>query len=89
MREIKLTEEDIPPSEKILLTMHNLGVIRPKAAKTADELAQILQGTVDNVSDLLNKHEAEGYVKSYTDQGGTRRFFLTGVGIIKVCSSFT
>jgi len=84
-----LTEESISPSEKILLTMHNLGVMRPEVGKTSSELAQILQRTIDDISDALKKHESDGYVKSYTDQSGAKRFYLTTVGIIKVCSSFT
>lgn len=84
-----MTEENISPSERILLTMHNLGVMRQGVAKAASELAQILQKATDDILDALNKHEANGYVKSYTDQEGTRRFYLTVVGIIKVCSSFT
>ncbi len=87
--EIKVAEENVSASEKILLTMHNLGVMRQGVAKAASELAQILQKTTDDVLDALNRHEADGYVKSYTDQEGTRRFYLTAVGIIKVCSSFT
>lgn len=84
-----MTEENIPPGEKILLIMHNLCVIRPEAAKTADEMSQVLQETVDFVLNILNKHEADGYLKSYTDQSGSKRFYLTGAGIIKVCSIFT
>lgn len=84
-----MTEENIPPAEKILLIMHNLCVIRPEVARTADEIAQALHNAVDYVLNVLNKHEAEGYVKSYTDKSGSKRFYLTGPGIIKVCSIFT
>jgi len=84
-----LTEENIPPAEKILLIMHNLCVIRPEVAKTANEIAQTLQKAADYVLSVLNKHEADGYVKSYADQSGSKRFYLTGQGIIKVCSIFT
>lgn len=84
-----MTEENIPPREKILLIMHNLCLIRPEGAKTANEIAQVLQNAADYVLNVLNKHEAEGYVKSYTDQSGSKRFYLTGPGIIKVCSIFT
>jgi len=87
--EVKLTEENVSPSEQILLAMHNLGVMRQGVAKAASELAQLLQRATDEILDALNRHEADGYVKSYTDQEGTRRFYLTAVGIIKVCSSFT
>jgi len=84
-----LAEEGVSPSEQILLTMHNLGVMRQGVAKAASELAQILQRTTDDVLNALNRHEADGYVESFTDEKGTRRFYLTAVGIIKVCSSFT
>ncbi len=79
----------MPFPEKVLLIMHNLSAMRPEFAKTAGELAQILQKAVGNVLTALGKHEAEGYVKSYTDQSGNKRFYLTEVGIIKVSAFFT
>jgi hypothetical protein len=88
-RENRLTEENIPLGEKVLLTMHNLCVIRPEVAKTANEVAQLLQNAKDYVLNTLNKHEVEGYVKSYIDKSGSKRFYLSGVGMIKVCSIFT
>jgi len=79
----------MPFPEKVLLIMHNLSAMRPEFAKTAGELAQALQRAVDIVLAALGKHEAEGYVKSYADQSGNKRFYLTEVGIIKVSALFT
>jgi len=79
----------MPFPEKVLLIMHNLSAMRPEFAKTAGELAQILQETVGNLLIALGKHEAEGYVKSYTDHSGDKHFYLTEVGIIKVSALFT
>lgn len=79
----------MPFPEKVLLIMHNLSAMRPEFGKTAGELAPILQEAVGNILTALGKHEAEGYVKSCTDQSGDKRFYLTEVGIIKVSSFFT
>jgi len=42
-----------------------------------------------NVYEILDRQETYGFVRSYIDPGGVRKYYLTGVGIIKVCSSFT
>ena len=84
-----MSEDNIPSSEKLLLLMHNLCAMRPEAAKTATELANVSRTAVDFVINTLSRHEADGYVRSYWDQGGAKRFYLTEVGIIRVCSFFT
>lgn len=84
-----MNEEDLPPSEKLLLVMHNLCIVKPEIAKTGEEIAKMIRMAVDNVLGILSHHEERGYIKSYTDQMGVRRFYLTGIGILKVCSSFT
>jgi len=84
-----MNEEDLPLSEKLLLTMHNLCIVRPEIAKTGEEIARTIRLTLDNVLGILDNHEANGYVKSFTDQMGAKRFYLTSLGMIKVCSSFT
>lgn len=86
---IYVGEENILISDRLLLTMHNLCAVRPEIARTGDELSRIIHITVDNVLHILNGFEDEGYVKSLHDHQGKKRFYLTGMGILRVCSSFT
>lgn len=89
MRPEKLGEDNnLSASERLLLNMHNLCLVKPKIAKSGDELAKTIQVTRDSVTNILGGLEAEGYVKSF-DEGGTKKFYLTRTGILKVCSVFT
>jgi len=58
-------------------------------AKKPDELAQVLQTNVNEVNQILDRYESEGYTISFIDNEGNRRHYLTGVGIIRACSFFT
>ena len=69
--------------------MHNLGLVKPGIAKTSREIAKTVQEAADNVAKILAEHEAAGYVKSFEDPEGVRRFYLTRAGILKVCSVYT
>jgi len=84
-----LSEKNLPVSERLLLILHNLCATDPSMAKKPDELAQMLQMNTNEVDNLLNRHESEGYAKSFTDNEGNKRYYLTGIGIIKVCTVFT
>lgn len=84
-----MNEEDLPLSEKLLLAMHNLCIVRPEIAKTGEEIAKSVRLASDNVLGILAGYEANGYVTSLIDSMGARRFYLTSLGMIKVCSSFT
>ena len=81
--------ERFPPSEKLLLLMHNTSAMRPEAAKTVNELASISETDFDSVSEIMKTHETNGYVRSYWDNSGAKRFYLSETGIIRVCSLFT
>ena len=84
-----MSENHLSAPEKLLLTMHNLGLVKPEIAKTGGEIAKATQEAVDNVTKILYEHEAAGYVKSFEDANGVRRFYLTSTGILKVCSVYT
>jgi hypothetical protein len=84
-----MDEEKFELPEKLLLLMHNFGIVRPELAKTGSELSQILQINIVDVSPILATHELEGYIKSFIDPTGVKRYYLTGNGILKVCSTFT
>ena len=81
-------ENNLSTSEKLLLTMHNLCVVKPEIAKTSDELANAIQVTIDHIVNVLHGLEENGYVKSFED-AGVKKFYLTSTGILKVCSAFT
>jgi len=84
-----LIEENLPLSERLLLILHNLCAANREMAKKSDDLAQVLHTNVNEVNQILDRHESEGYTMSFTDNEGNRRHYLTGVGIIRVCSLFT
>lgn len=81
--------DEMPLSDRVLLTMHNLCLVRPEIAKTGEEIANVIQLSVDQVFSTLHSQEADGYVKSHVDADGVTKYYLTGSGILKVCSSFS
>jgi hypothetical protein len=86
---IELTEYDLPLSERLLISLHNLCATSGDMAKKSEELAQMLQRSVDEVNQNLDKQISGGYVASFYDNDGNRRFYLTNNGIIRVCSLFS
>jgi len=82
-------EENILISDKLLLALHNLCAVKPEIARTGQELSRIMQIAVENVLGILQTFEKDGYVKSLHDSEGSTKFYLTGMGILRVCSSFT
>lgn len=84
-----MVEDKLSISERLLLIMHNLGLVRPELAKPAPELIANALSTAENIPETFAKHEAEGYIASILDREGNRRYYLTPRGILKVCSSFT
>ena len=81
--------EELPLSEKILQTLHNLCATAPDLARRSEEVAQILQISMDDVEKTLDNYKLEGFVEGFADNEGKRRYYLTGRGIIKVCALFT
>jgi len=86
---IKLSEYEVSLSERLLITLHNLCATSGEMAKKSEDLAQILQTDLNTVDQDLDKHISDGYVADYRDQEGSRRFYLTGKGIIRVSSLFS
>jgi len=84
-----LLREELPISEKILQTLHNLCATAPDLARKSEELAQVLQLDVAEVERILDGYRCEGYVESFADEHGKKWYYLTGRGIIKVCALFT
>jgi len=81
--------EELPLSEKILQTLHNLCATAPDLARKSEELSQILQIDVNEVEKILDNYKSEGFTESFFDNEGKKRYYLTGRGIIKVCALFT
>ncbi|MFW6110644.1 MAG: hypothetical protein ACOC6H_01250 [Thermoproteota archaeon] len=81
--------EDLPTSEKILETLHNLCATAPDLARRSEELAKVMQLDIDEVEQILDNFGSEGHIKSFIDNEGKKRYYLTGKGIIKVCAFFT
>lgn len=86
---MKTLREGLPISEKILQTLHNLCATAPDLARRSEELAQVLQLDLTEVERILDNYGLDGYVESFTDNDGKKRYYLTGSGIIKVCALFT
>jgi len=81
--------EAISMPEKLLLILHNLSATHPDRAKKSYELAQILQIETSEVDGIISKYESEGYAKSYVDNEGKKRYYLTDIGIIRISCLFT
>ena len=73
---------------KVMLTLHNLGVVKEEVAKTPDQLANTLNMNFDDVEGALETLSSESYVGKITREN-SHAYFLTGKGIVTVCSMFT
>ena len=81
--------EELPLSERILQTLHNLCATAPDLARRSEELSQVLQIDLGELERVLDSYKAEGFANSFIDNEGKKRYFLTPSGIIKVCALFT
>jgi len=86
---VEKLREELPLSEKILQTLHNLCATAPDLARKSEELSQVLQIDVNEVERILDNYKSEGFTESFIDNEGKKRYYLTGRGIIKVCALFT
>jgi len=83
-----MLREELPISEKILQTLHNLCATAPDLARRSEELAQVMQLDINEVERILDNYGLEGHLESFTDNEGKKRYYLTGRGIIKVCARY-
>jgi predicted transcriptional regulator len=81
--------EELPFPEKVLQTLHNLCSTAADLARRGEEVARILEHDQGEVENILDAYKSEGFVESFTDTENKKRYYLTGRGIIKVCSLFT
>jgi hypothetical protein len=73
----------------VLHTLHNLAAVNPDNARTLADLAQLTQESTDKIHDLLKTEEAVGHVKSLSDDRKERRYYVTGLGILRAVSMLT
>ncbi len=81
--------EELPFPDKVLQTLHNLCATAADLARTSEEVAGILQHHQGEIEGILDKYKSEGFAESFVDDDGKKRYYVTGRGIIKVCSLFT
>lgn len=81
--------DELPFPDKVLQTLHNLCATAADLAKRSDEVARILQHDPAEIEHILDDYKNRGFAESFSDNEGKKRFYLTGKGIIKVCSLFT
>ena len=81
--------DDLPFPEKVLQTLHNLCATAADLSRRSEEVARILEHDPDEIEQILDRHKSEGFAESFVDNEGKKRYYLTGRGIIKVCSLFT
>jgi predicted transcriptional regulator len=81
--------EELPFPDKVLQTLHNLCATAADLAKRGEEVARILQRDPGEIELILDDYKNRGFAESFCDNEGKKRFYLTGRGIIKVCSLFT
>jgi hypothetical protein len=73
----------------MLHLLHNLAAVNPENAKPLSELAELAQEPAETIRDLLKGEEASGHVKSLSDGKSERRYYLTGLGILRAVSLLT
>ena len=81
--------EELPLSEKILQTLHNLCATSADLARGSEELSQVLHVEKSELERILDDYKRQGFAESFTDNEGKKRYYLTGSGIIKICAIFT
>lgn len=74
---------------KILLQLHNLAAVDPGKAVEAEDVAKILVVKPEELTPRLLDLANRGYVASFQDKVGKRKFHLTGLGVIKIESLFS
>lgn len=84
-----MRDKELSPQQRLLLVMHNVGAILGRAGKTIDELARLTDIDHDQLDDILTSHIKAGYIDCSIDETCTKRYLLTGRGIIRVSSLYT
>jgi len=81
--------EDLPFSEKVLQTLHNICATSADLAKPGDEIANIMERDQYEIESILDNFKVEGFTENFIDNEGKKKYYLNARGIVKVCSLFT
>ena len=68
--------EELPLSEKILQTLHNLCATAPELSRRGEELSLVLQSDTNEVERTLDNYKQEGFVESFSDNEGKKRYYV-------------
>jgi hypothetical protein len=75
--------------QKLLVFLHNAGVVVGKPGRSVDELVQLTGIGRDELEEIIQSQLTSGYLEFSTDESGVKRYKLTGRGIIRVSSLYT
>jgi hypothetical protein len=91
MREVKreLAEFSLLRSKNLLITLHNLCVVREDWARGSDGSRRLHRSDVNEADETFERHVYEEYVASHTDHEGNKRDELTNKGIVRARSFFS
>jgi glycogen(starch) synthase len=84
-----LALEEYPETLRLLLLLHVLGAIDETNAKRPVELVEMLGISIERLNVLLQSLLESGYVVFFRDNLRRVRYFITKLGILKVCSTFS
>ncbi|MCS7145552.1 MAG: hypothetical protein RMJ28_03510 [Nitrososphaerota archaeon] len=76
-------------STLLLTFLHNMGYVDESRAVEPNEISAALSLERCRVEEILKMLESDGYVASARRAGGGVCFYLTGKGVIRVCSIYT
>lgn len=83
-----LTEVGPIDEYELLKRMHNYGVVSRHNAKTVQELVGMMNIDEGEIKGLLERLLEYSYIHAVTSDD-VARYYVTGPGIITVCSFFT
>jgi len=84
-----MSEREHTPHQTLLITLHNVGAIIGKSGKTLDELIKLTNLPKEELEEIISSQITSGYLVCTIDDKGTKRYQLTGRGIIRVSSLYT
>ena len=84
-----MDQDKMSPPNRLLIIMHNTSAVRPENSRSVEGLSKLVQSSEEEILTMLNDFEKAGYLESIIDHSDIRKFYLTGKGILKVCSYFT
>jgi hypothetical protein len=81
--------DQYPEELRIVVLLHILGAVDSEHAKSAKELSDMLETSIEDIRKLLQRLLDLEYVETSTDSLRRLRYYLTKKGIIKACSLFS